>query len=166
MSIPSVAKRSRDSQSLGGRVSRYGPLLFWMLFIFFASTGEFSADNTSPFIGPLVLWFFPNASAESLALVHVCVRKTAHFVEYAILAFLAARAFYTSSSNWLRLSWFRWALLLIVVYALADEYHQSFVPSRTASIYDSIVDIIGGLTALLLYWSFQKRRIRIEPTNV
>jgi VanZ family protein len=39
---------------------------------------------------------------------------------------------------------------LVVVYALADEYHQSFVPSRTASIYDSLIDMIGGLTALLI----------------
>ena len=31
-----------------------------------------------------------------------------------------------------------------------DEYHQSFVPSRTASIYDSMIDIAAGLTALLI----------------
>jgi len=39
---------------------------------------------------------------------------------------------------------------LIVVYALVDEYHQSFVPSRTASIFDSLIDMAGGLTALLI----------------
>jgi len=42
------------------------------------------------------------------------------------------------------------SLALIVTYALIDEYHQSFVPSRTASIYDSMIDMAGGLTALLI----------------
>ena len=31
-----------------------------------------------------------------------------------------------------------------------DEYHQSFVPSRTASIFDSLIDIAGGLTAFIV----------------
>jgi VanZ family protein len=37
-----------------------------------------------------------------------------------------------------------------VVYALIDEYHQSFVPSRTASVFDSLIDMAGGITALIL----------------
>jgi VanZ family protein len=41
-------------------------------------------------------------------------------------------------------------LLLVVIYALLDEFHQSFVPSRTASVYDSAIDIAGGLTVLLI----------------
>jgi VanZ family protein len=39
---------------------------------------------------------------------------------------------------------------LIVGYALLDEYHQSFVPSRTASIFDSLIDSVGGLVALIV----------------
>jgi VanZ family protein len=41
-------------------------------------------------------------------------------------------------------------VVLVVVYALIDEYHQSFVPSRTGTIYDSLIDMAGGLTALLV----------------
>ena len=40
-------------------------------------------------------------------------------------------------------------MTLVVVYALLDEYHQSFVPSRTASIFDSLIDMAGGLTVLI-----------------
>jgi VanZ family protein len=160
MSTTRVAEPKRDNQSLRGRLLRYGPLLFWMAFISFASTDEFSADNTSFIVAPLVLWLFPNTSPETLALIHFCVRKTAHFAEYALLAVLAARAFTTSSRNLLRKHWFRWSLLLIVAYALLDEYHQSFVPTRTASIYDSGVDVLGGLVALVIYARF--RRVRTE----
>ena len=153
-----MAEPKRYNQSLRGRLMRYGPLAAWMAFISFASTGEFSADNTSFLVGPLVLWLFPNTSPETLALIHLCVRKTAHFVEYALLAFLAARAFTTSSSDSLRKHWLRWSLILIAAYALLDEYHQSFVPTRTASIYDSAVDFLGGLTALLIYSRFRRDR--------
>ena len=78
-----------------------------------------------------------------MATIHFITRKFAHFTEYAILGLLAARAFW---------SWERWFLIsvaLVVVYALVDEYHQSYVPSRTASVFDSLIDIAGGLTALI-----------------
>jgi VanZ family protein len=93
---------------------------------------------------------FPNTSPDTLAVVHLVTRKIAHFTEYAILGFLAARAFRTSPQPALRQRWFLICAGLIVVYALMDEYHQSFVPSRTASIYDSMIDMAGGLTALLI----------------
>jgi VanZ family protein len=128
-----------------------------MAFIFFASTGEFSADNTSRIIGPLLRWVFPDISEEKLALAHFIVRKVAHFTEYAILAWLAARAFATSSSQSLRHQWFLISLLLVVLYSLSDEYHQSFVPSRTGSIYDSFIDMSGGLTMLLIYALWRRR---------
>ena len=124
-------------------LSRYLPLVVWLVFISFASTDSFSASNTSRIIGPLVLWLFPHTSAETLATIQFFTRKLAHFTEYAILGFLAARAFRTSPR------WFLISALLIVVYALLDEYHQSFVPSRTASIFDSFIDMAGGISALI-----------------
>jgi len=83
-------------------------------------------------------------------MVHLVTRKLAHFTEYAVLGFLAARAFRTSPRPAISSRWFLISLTMIVVYALADEYHQSFVPTRTGSIYDSLIDIAGGLTALLI----------------
>ena len=133
-----------------GTISRYLPLIAWMAFISFASTGNFSAGNTSRIIGPLVLWLFPNTSAETLLVIHGITRKIAHFAEYALLGLLAARAFRGSPRAGVRERWFLWALVLIVVYALLDEYHQSFVPSRTGTIYDSLIDMAGGLAALIV----------------
>lgn len=137
-------------QSVARFLSRYLPLVAWLVFISYASSDSFNAGNTSRIIGPLVLWLFPNTTPETLLVIHIITRKAAHFTEYAILAFLAARAFRTSPRPALANRWFIAALALVVAYALLDEYHQSFVPSRTASIYDSLVDIAGGLTALLV----------------
>ncbi|HEU4836333.1 MAG TPA: VanZ family protein, partial [Pyrinomonadaceae bacterium] len=74
-------------------ISHYLPLIAWLTFISFASSDNFNAGNTSRIIGPLILWLFPNTSPETLAVVHFITRKIAHFTEYAILGFLAARAF-------------------------------------------------------------------------
>jgi VanZ family protein len=149
----------KEPQSTRRRLWRYGPLVFWILFISFASTGEFSAANTSEVLRPILLWFFPNLSEARLAFVHFLTRKTAHFSEYAVLAFLARRAFITSGRGFLQRYWFQLGLLLVVIYALLDEFHQSFVPSRTPSIYDSAIDIAGGLTILVIF-KFRGRNSR------
>jgi VanZ family protein len=133
------------------RLSRYGPLVVWAALIFIGSSSVLSASHTSVVLRP-VLWLFPHASEATLALIHFLVRKTGHFTEYAILALLAARAFRTSSGEFLRTRWFWVSLLFVVAYSLSDEFHQSFVPSRTASIYDSMIDSVGGLVALAGLW--------------
>jgi VanZ family protein len=140
-----------SQKRVSGRIlSRYLPVICWMTFIWIASTGSFSAGNTSRFIGPLFLWLFPNAAPETLELVHAVVRKLAHFTAYLVLGFLSARAFLGSPRSTIRNRWFLLSAVLVIAYSLIDEYHQSFVPSRTASIFDSFIDMVGGLTALLI----------------
>jgi VanZ family protein len=143
-----------------GRLWRYGPLLAWVCFVLFASTASFSASNTSRIIRPLLLWLFPDISEASLEQVHFLVRKTAHFTEYALLALLAARAFRTSLVAALRRLWPLASFALVACVALLDEYHQSFVPSRTGTIYDSLLDMTGGATALALavLWLAARRK--------
>jgi len=157
MTKPTPENTSKASSSTSQRVWRYGPLAIWMMFIFFASTAEFSSINTSRFIGPFLLWLFPDLSESQLAAIHFLMRKLAHFTEYAILALLSRRAFVTSANAFIRRRWFELGLLLVASYALLDEFHQSFVPSRTASIYDSAIDVAGGLTVLLIFKLHDKR---------
>jgi VanZ family protein len=145
------------------RLWRYGPLLAWAAFVLFASTANFSASNTSRIIRPLLLWLFPHISEPSIQRVHFFVRKTAHFTEYAVLALLAARALRTSGLAAFRRSWWLASFALVAAVALADEYHQSFLPSRTGTIYDSLLDMTGGATALLclaLWLATRRRRMR------
>jgi VanZ family protein len=141
------------------RIWRYAPLIVWMFFISFASTGEFSAINTSRIVRPLLLWLFPDLSEERISLAHFLVRKAAHITEYAVLGWLAARAFIGSSHEFLRRRWFFVSLLLTVFYALLDEYHQSFVSSRSGSLYDSGIDIAGGLIGVIGFAYFHNRKI-------
>ena len=130
------------------RLWRYGPAAAWAGFVLFASSSGFSASNTSRVIRPLLVWLFPGISEASLLQAHFLVRKAAHFTEYALLALLAARAFHTSSRAALRRRWWLASFALVAAVALADEYHQSFLPSRTGTIYDSLLDMAGGAAAL------------------
>jgi VanZ family protein len=155
----------KQTQLTRRRFWRYGPLVFWILFISFASTSEFSASNTSQILRPILLWLFPNLSESRLAAAHFLTRKVGHFTEYAVLAFLARRAFITSSLTIMRRYWFQLGLLLIVIYGLLDEFHQSFVPSRTASIYDSAIDVAGGLTVLLIFKFYGENAVNEEAAS-
>ena len=132
------------------RLLRYGPVILWAALIFIFSSGLFSGSNTSTIVRPLVQWVYPGISDAALVFVHGLIRKASHFVEYAILALFAARALRTSSRYFLRNHWFAVSLTFVAIYALSDEFHQSFVATRTASIYDCLIDTAGGLAALLI----------------
>lgn len=142
------------------RLWRYGPVVAWACVVLYASSGSFSASNTSRIIRPLLLWLFPEISEASLLSAHFLVRKAAHFTEYGVLALLAARAFRTSHKAKLRQRWWLAAFALVASVALADEFHQSFLPSRTGTIYDSLLDMAGGATALACaaLWLARRRR--------
>jgi VanZ family protein len=139
----------RSSGIWSSRVSRYGPLVAWAILIFIGSGNVLSAAHTSILL-PIIKWLFPSASPEFLLVVHFLIRKAGHLTEYAILATLGARAFRHSSHQALRRNWFWLTLSLAIAYALSDEFHQSFVPSRTASIYDCLIDTAGAFIALLV----------------
>jgi len=159
----------RDAQAFGSspsfrnRLWRYGPLIIWATLIFLGSSDLLAASHTSAFLVRPLHWLFPNASDRTLAIIHFGIRKAAHFTEYTVLAWLAARAFRSSARQVLRQRWFWISLALVVVYSLIDEFHQSFVPSRTASIYDSLIDTAGGMAGLLLV-TIRSRRTRGDKT--
>jgi len=76
------------------------------------------------------------------------VSWTAHFVEYAVLAALLWQALRHTPRLGRRAV--ALALTLAVVYAISDEWHQSFVPGRYPDVRDVLVDAAGALTVLLL----------------
>ena len=154
------AARAARGADWRGRAWRYAPLVAWTCFIFYASTGAMSASNTSRVVEPLLRWLVPDISAAQLVAAHAAVRKLAHFAEYALLALLAARAFLGSAKTFLSRRWFVAALALVVGVALLDEFNQSFNPARTGTIKDSLLDTVGGLTALTVLALWRARRVR------
>lgn len=139
-----------------GRIIRYAPLILWVAVIFTASSTAGASQNTSIIIRPLLEWLFPDAPSATLDVYHGYIRKLAHFTEYGTLAFLASRAFWYSSQSFLNKFWFFWAFLLVFFIASVDEYNQSFNALRTGSFYDTLLDVSGGLTMILVFYLVMK----------
>jgi VanZ family protein len=121
-----------------------------------------SAEHTAHWLVPILRLLAPGATPTQLHALHGLVRKGGHLTEYAVLAALWYRAFVgarrlrpgTAAAV---------AFAISVVWAVLDEAHQSFEPSRTASPRDVAIDSIGAFLAVLvatLGW-----RITIDRTT-
>ena len=142
----------------------FAPPLLWMAAMFFFSTDSFSATNT----GSRLEWFLSflpfTLTANQLEWIHFLIRKGAHFTEYGLLALLWLRAFRSGNSQRWQWRWALWSFVVIAIWALLDEWHQSFTAQRTGSLYDSLLDMSGGLTALL-GWRFGVGRKELAARN-
>ena len=138
-----------------GRIIRYAPLILWIGLIMFLSSGQASMTNTSRFIRPLLNFLFPDALEETLNIYHGYIRKLAHVTVYSILAFWAFRAFFKSPQKILREFWYVFAGILVLLVAAIDETNQSYLASRTGSIYDVMLDAAGGVSMILLIIFFR-----------
>ena len=126
------------------------PVLLWMSFIFWMSTGTFSAENTSLVIEPILHFLMPSVTPEEAALIHGVIRKLGHVTEYFILGILLFRAFRRGSKESLSWRWALYSFLFVMLYAASDEFHQSFVSARTASLLDVGIDMFGGVLAQMI----------------
>lgn len=133
--------------TLGKFLKYWLPVLLCVGFIYWMSTGMFSAHNTYFFLEPIVRFFFPSISHRRLAMIHSLTRKAAHVTEYFAIGLLLFRAFRSGSIEKRSLRWAFYSAIVIVLLALSDEYHQSGVPTRTASFADVGIDTIGGILA-------------------
>jgi VanZ family protein len=125
----------------------WGTVLGWMTVISTMSSRAFSAENTGRYLDPLLRFFFPHLSAAQFATAHWMVRKTAHFSEFFVLGCLLYWALRRGRQPRWRTAWMMQALALGVLYSLVDEAHQAFVPNRTSSLLDSVIDSLGAASS-------------------
>lgn len=147
MSSPARTGRL-SARQLRPVVGYWLPPLLWMGLIFCLSTDRFSGSNTGSFLEGILRGMGLSLSPVTLEFLHLGIRKLAHLSGYAILALLLYRAFRAGCET--RWRW-RWALSAFVVaagYALLDEYHQSWTQYRTASVWDSLIDMLGSVLSL------------------
>ena len=138
------------------------PALLWAVMISFFSTGIFSWDNTYRLIVPFLAWLFPNADPEALFTSHLLIRKSAHFFEYFLFSLLVLRGIRAGRPGW-RWTWGLAALGVAACYAGLDELHQAFVPTRTASIYDVLLDSTGAAVAQVFSALHARLAGRVSP---
>ncbi len=141
--------RNNSDGKWRGRLIRYAPIVLWAGVVLFLSTSQGSSMQTSRFIRPIIEFFFPNASPDVFLFVHAAIRKSAHFIEYAVLALFSARAAFSSSKNTLNRNALLFSLAVVVIVAVIDETNQSLESDRTGSVWDILLDLSGGLAACL-----------------
>jgi VanZ family protein len=149
------------------------PLAAWLAVIALASTDVGKQANSDPLLLRLIHLLFPGSrggpSTNDFDALSWALRKTAHLVEYAVLALLATRALRGLFPNYagtaLRRGHWKtfWKAAVLVlpfgaVVAAVDEFHQSFVASRTASPWDALIDVLGLVLGLTIAWLIWRRR--------
>lgn len=116
-------------------------LVVWLILIFLFSSSLFSSDNTE-----IVLVF---------SWLNYAVRKGSHVVEYAILMYLWFRSLCVVRERFSRSIVL--SIILSVLYAASDEWHQSFVPNRDGTVTDVIWDASGvGFMAIILWYVYRR----------
>lgn len=140
-----------------------------MAIIFSASGDSQSMHRSSRLVEPLLNWLLPHASAQTLGFCILLSRKAAHLTEYAIMAALlykVLRPVHAPHSEDLSINLLLGAkiLVLLAVYAMTDEFHQTFIPNRYGCAMDVLIDVCGGCLGLFLLWVWQKRRVLVPAT--
>ena len=124
--------------------------LIWMVTIVWASRDVLSSSRTAELIIPILHSLWPSLSSHALDLFHTLLRKSAHLLEYLLL-----------SCFWIWSLRPRWPLGRVAIllafslslgYACFDELHQSFIPSRGATMWDVFIDGSGAFLALGITW--------------
>ena len=137
-------------------LSAWLPVAIGIGIIALESTPLFGADHTS---GPLRWLFeaiFGIVSNARWDVFHHLIRKSGHFFGYGALGLVWLRAW------WMTLPHSRFyqdaflALLGTALVASLDEWHQSFLPNRTGSVSDVLLDCQGAIVLLLLSYLYMR----------
>ena len=136
--------------------SAWLPVVIGTCVILLESTEMFGSDRTS---GPLRLFFesiFGPVSAARWEVVHHLIRKSGHFFWYGFIGLAWLRAW------WMTLPRSRFvhdallALLGTALVASSDEFHQTFLPNRTGSPWDVLLDCSGAITLQVLVYIYMR----------
>jgi VanZ family protein len=118
------------------------------------STEIFGSDHTSGPLRRIYEALFGQVSNGRWEIIHHCVRKSGHFIGYGAVGLTWLRAW------WMTLPHSRFvqdALLALAGTALvasSDEFHQTFLPNRTGSPWDVLLDCCGAITLQLVVYVF------------
>jgi VanZ family protein len=145
------------------------PSVIWLAVIATESTNLGSSDHTGQILYPIFHFLFEMDPAR-FAVWHAVLRKTGHFVGYFTLSVLLFRSWRASfprlSTRWC-LQWGTLAFLGTALVATLDEWHQSFLPSRTGTIRDVILDSSAGLVAqVVLFAILQRQSLRKKRSQL
>ena len=131
--------------------------VLWLIVIAIESSTYLSAHNTSKFLYPLLHFLF-GINRVGFEPWHFYIRKSGHVIGYALLSVLLYRAWRATlpvakDPKW-TIRWATVALLGTALVASLDEWHQSYLPTRTGRWQDVVLDTSAGVGAQILIFLF------------
>jgi len=133
--------------------------VLWLIVITVESSNLASSNNTSRILYPLLLFLFGMDHAH-FEHWHFFIRKGGHVFGYGLLSFLLFRAWRETLTGSRETKWMlRWSSLAVLGTALVaslDEWHQSFLPSRTGTPKDVMLDSCAGIAVQILVYLWIK----------
>lgn len=87
--------------------------------------------------------------------INIILRKGAHLFEFLILAILVAWVMVSYEITGRRAVVY--VLFIVLLYAVSDEFHQLFVPGRTARVQDILIDFIGGIIGTVIFYTLKSK---------
>jgi VanZ family protein len=160
--LEELRARVPPTSMIPGWLRAWWPAILWSVVIFFASTDTFSATHTGWILRPIFQWLFPNITEDQFDFLHYLTRKSAHLTEYFVFYLLLFRGMRGDRKGWYW-TWAFGAWFIAAAYSALDEIHQSFVASRTASPWDSLLDSTGALLAFIVGYLFFRFFRRNRP---
>ena len=131
----------------------------WLAVIAIESTTYLSSEYTGRFLYPILHFLF-GLNWRQFVVWHHYIRKTGHFVGYFVLSVLLFRAW--KATLRLPVLWtLRWsgiAFFMSAMVASMDEWHQTYLPSRTGAISDVVLDSSAALTAQIVIFLLLRRK--------
>lgn len=129
------------------------PPVVWAALFFPLGNVYLSKPWLSRFVHLIMKFLFPGVTSRTADSVYILLRKSMHFFEYAVLAFLIYRAFRSGRRLRWNPNWAFWAAAIAIAYGLLDESLQMLVPGRNGSLIDWAIDAAGALSMIgLLSW--------------
>jgi VanZ family protein len=126
------------------------PPIVWAAVILIASTDLFSGAHTAGVLQRIAFMILGHELTPATAdFLNFIIRKSAHLTEYGILSALTFRGLRGEKKSW-SLRWAIGGIVFAILIASIDEIHQSFVPSRTGTWHDVILDAAGAAIAQVL----------------
>lgn len=132
------------------------PSAAWLAIIALESTNLGSAEHTGRILFPILHFLFGLDMAR-FATWHILLRKTGHFVGYFVLSVLLFRSWRATfprlSTRWC-VQWATIAFLMSLLISSMDEWHQTFLPSRTGTLRDVVLDCTAAFLAQVILLVF------------
>ena len=129
------------------------PPLVCMVLIFPLTNRYLSGSWIYDRITDVLRWIDPEVTVTTIGTAYTLFRKSCHFVEYGVLAYLLFRMFRGDERSGWRIQWVVYSILISTGYGILDEFVQSFIPSRNGSLLDVLIDVAGILTVVMLIWA-------------